>query len=98
MDLWEAAQNGDDKTVAELLLKPEIDVNYSNENERSDTVLIISCRKNRLSTVKLLLADPRINFFGMNVGAASALFIARQEGHKEVIQALLNHIEDPLSN
>ena len=90
--LLDASDNGDLKTVRDLLSLPHINVNY--QNHHNNTALTLAARHGHLKIVKALLAYKRIdkridvNKIG-DLDECSALILAAREGHIEIVKALL---------
>ncbi|XP_071179539.1 uncharacterized protein [Mytilus edulis] len=86
--LWIASQNGH-VHVVKCLLKYSADVNVCINN--SITPLLIACYYNRREVVHELLKCNDVDIDVCDSDGSSAIYIASQQGHVDVIKELLQH-------
>lgn len=83
-----AFYRNDKNTVSYLLHQGRIDPNVTTQHEL--TALFLSCVKNQISLVQLLLADPRTDVNKINM-LVTPLSIAVIAGNRNIVALLLNH-------
>mmetsp|Transcript_11368 Transcript_11368/g.12917 ORF Transcript_11368/g.12917 Transcript_11368/m.12917 type:complete len:158 (-) Transcript_11368:1172-1645(-) len=85
---WAACQGNTD--IVELLLDQDrIDVNMKTKNNLEWTALIGASVYGRTEVVRLLLDHPDTNVNITDRNRNTALFVAYQEGHKDILNLLL---------
>lgn len=85
--LLDAAEAGDIATVAQLLGRPDVDVNIA--NDEGDTALILAAVAGHPDVVRRLLAVPTIDINHANSSGDTALIMAALYCHTAVVSQLL---------
>jgi len=86
--LWEACTSGNLDLVKQHINDASVKVNWVGP-EKGDTPLHRACRFGHVQVAQALLRQPGVGVNAGNVGMATPLYIACQEGKKEVVSLLL---------
>ena len=90
--LLKSAWIGDFRGIRGLLLCPDTDINAV--DERGRTPLYLAAWLRHTKVVEVLLNDPNIDVNkGNTIDGGNPFSIASKEGHSDIMEKLINHIE-----